>query len=289
MKTSNRKNARRASSWAMMLALSTLLAPAARAGLFSVSPAKERSVGADAAREIESHAPLVTGPVEDWVEAVGKRLALASNKEFEYSFRVIDDPTINAFALPGGYIYVNSGLRKIVRTDDELAAILAHEITHAEEHHFARQYSKASKRSAILGIGAMVLGASPLAANALDIANYAIMQKYSRGQEEESDLMGMRRLSRAGFDPAAMVTILDRLAKEDDSQGTLDKWFASHPEGEKRAAAARTELQSIRALQAKNDALVKPIFPKWNGAQAESPASTVPGTSGAPASATPGR
>lgn len=248
---------------ASSLALSTLPAPPAHAGLFSVSPAKERSVGAEAARDIESHAPLVTGPVEDWVEAIGKRLALASGKEFSYSFRVIDDNSINAFALPGGYIYVNSGLRKIVRTDDELAAILAHEITHAEDHHFARQYSKASKRGAILGIGALVLGVSPLAANALDIANYAITQKYSRGQEETADLMGMRRLSRAGFDPAAMVSVLEQLAKEDDSHGTLDKWFASHPEGEKRVEAAKTELQNIRALQAQNDVLVKPIFPKW--------------------------
>src|SRR5690348_3265694 len=75
----------------------------AQAGLFSVSPDKERRMGDDAAREIEGGARIVNGPVAEWVETVGQRLAAASNPEFKYSFRVIDSPEINAFALPGGY------------------------------------------------------------------------------------------------------------------------------------------------------------------------------------------
>ena len=234
----------------------------AHAGLFSLSPEKEKNIGADASREIESKAPLVTGPVEDWVSGVGKRLAVASKPEFEYSFRVIDSPEINAFALPGGYIYVNTGLRKIARTDDELAAILAHEITHAEEHHYARQYAKASKRGALLGIGAMVLGVPNLAANVLDIVNFAVTQKYSREHESEADVYGMKRLARAGYDPGAMVTILERLAKESEGGNTLDKWFASHPDGDKRVAAAQRELLEIRRLQAAGDASVRPSAAK---------------------------
>ena len=71
------------------------------------------------------------GPVEDWVQAVGQRLAQVSDPKWKYCFRVIDSPEVNAFALPGGYVYVFTGLRKVVQTDDELAAVLAHEITHA--------------------------------------------------------------------------------------------------------------------------------------------------------------
>jgi predicted Zn-dependent protease len=233
--------------------------PPAQAGLFSISPAKERTLGADAARDIESHAPLVTGPVEAWVSQIGQRLVAATSPEFEYSFRVVDSPEINAFALPGGYIYVNSGLRKIARTDDELAAILAHEITHAEEHHFARQYARASKRGAILGIGAAVLGVPNLAAATINIVNFAITQKYSRELESEADKAGMLRLARAGYDPAAMVTILDRLAAESDRLGTLDKWFASHPDSQKRIVAAREELPTIKLLQTKHDPSVEPV------------------------------
>jgi predicted Zn-dependent protease len=240
---------------------STFFAPPSQAGLFSVSPEKEKSIGADASREIESQAPLITGPVEAWVESVGKRLAAATKPDFEYSFRVINSPDINAFALPGGYVYVNSGLRKIAQTDDELAAVMAHEITHAEEHHFARQYSRASKRGAILGIGAAVLGIPNIAANAIDIVNFAVTQKYSRELESEADTEGMKRMARAGYDPAAMVTILERLAKESDRFGTLDKWFASHPEGDKRIAAAKQELQEIKTLQGKHDPSVMPVAP----------------------------
>jgi predicted Zn-dependent protease len=196
------------------------------------------------------------------VSAVGKRLTSATIREFEYSFRVINSPEINAFALPGGYIYVYSGLRRIAHTDDELAAILAHEITHAEEHHFARQYSKTAKRSTLLGIGAAVLGVPNVAATAIDIANYAVTQKYSREHEYEADEYGMRRMARAGYDPAAMVTILENLAKESERLGTLDKWFASHPDSVKRIAAAKSELVLIRQLRAKNDPQVKPVIPK---------------------------
>lgn len=231
----------------------------AQAGLFSVSPQKEKTIGADASREIESQAPLVTGPVEDWVSAVGKRLVTATDPEFQYSFRVIDSPEINAFALPGGYVYVYTGLRKIAKTDDELAAILAHEITHAEQHHYAKQYSKASKRGAILGIGAMVLGVPNVAANVLDIVNFAVTQRYSRESESQADEFGMKRMVRAGYDPAAMVTILERLAKESENGNTLDKWFASHPDGPKRVAAAKQELVEIKQLQAKGDVSVRPV------------------------------
>ena len=143
-----------------VLALSLCAAAphSAHAGLFSISPEKERSMGADAAKQIESQARIVRGPVADWVSAVGNRLAAASSKEFKYSFKVIDSPEVNAFALPGGYIYVYTGIRKIAQTDDELAAILAHEITHSEQHHYARQFKKASKRGLLYGNGGALAG-----------------------------------------------------------------------------------------------------------------------------------
>ncbi|MGI8711252.1 MAG: M48 family metalloprotease, partial [Acidimicrobiales bacterium] len=130
----------------------------ARAGLFSLSPEKERNIGAEASKQIEAQAPIVTGPVADWVESVGQKLVKKSNPEFKYSFRVIESPEINAFALPGGYVYVYTGLRKVASNDDELAAVLAHEITHAEEHHYASQYKKSSRRGLLLGVGSLLLG-----------------------------------------------------------------------------------------------------------------------------------
>ncbi|HVF09687.1 MAG TPA: M48 family metallopeptidase [Abditibacteriaceae bacterium] len=242
-----------------------VLPPPAQAGLFSISPAKERRMGEDAARAIESQSHIVSGPVAEWVEAIGQRLAATSNSEFEYSFKVIDSPEINAFALPGGYIYVFTGLRKVAQNDDELAAVLAHEITHSEQHHFAKQYKKSTKRGLGLTILSAVAGLPNFAQQVLGIVDFAITQKYSRSQESESDEMGMQRMARAGFNPQGMVTLLDKLSKESGSLKTLDKWFGNHPDAKKRLEAARREVGEISTLQAQKNPLVTPVYPTWSG------------------------
>lgn len=252
-------------SWVLAWALVVAIAGAqpAHAGLFSISPEKERRIGEDAAREIESKAPIVKGPVADWVNAVGQRLVAVSNPEFKYSFRVIDSREINAFALPGGYIYVYTGLRKIAQTDDELAAILAHEITHAEEHHYAQQYKKASKRGLGLTILSMAVGLPNVANQVLSIVDFSMTQKYSRTHEFQADEKGLQRMARAGFDPNGMVTLLEKLSKESGKTDTLDRWFGSHPDGGRRVDAARREVAEVKALQAKNDPLGRAQFAPW--------------------------
>lgn len=256
---------------ALLLGLTSFLAPTAHAGLFSISPDKEKKMGEDAARQIESQARIVRGPVADWVNAVGARLTAASDKEFKYSFKVIDSPEINAFALPGGYVYVYTGLRKVAQTDDELAAVLAHEITHAEQHHFARQYKKATKRGLLFGIGAAVVGLPNLAQQALGILDFSMTQKYSREHEYEADHLGMERMTRAGFNPNGMVTLLQKLAEENKSASSLDRWMANHPDGPKRVAAAQKEELEVRSQLKAGAATVKPIFPAWTDESVREP------------------
>ena len=228
----------------LALSASLVLAPRpAQAGLFSISPDKERKIGQDAAAQIERGAPIVTGPVENWVQRIGARLAANSEKEFNYTFHVIDSPQINAFCLPGGHIFVYTGLRKIIKNDDELAAVLAHEITHAEEHHYAKQYAKSSKRGAILGAVSIFAGLPGIASSALGILDFSMSQKYSREHEYEADREGLLRMKRAGFKPEAMVSVLQRLADEDDSD--MDGWMRDHPEGKKRVAAIQAMLPSL--------------------------------------------
>jgi predicted Zn-dependent protease len=237
-----------------VLFLSTILlsgftASPTQAGLFSIGPDKERRMGDEAAREIDAQARVVTGPVADWVASVGARLAAVSDKEFTYSFKVVEGREINAFALPGGHIYVFTGIRKIAQTEDELAAILAHEITHSEQHHFARQYGKASKRGAILGVLSAVVGLPNVAQQIVSLADFATTQKYSRTHETEADLLGMQRMARAGFDPKGMVSILERLAKEDRSGGSLDRWFSDHPDAGRRIQRAKNQLSTLNMNQ----------------------------------------
>lgn len=227
---------------ALLATLSAVPRPAS-AGMFSISPDKERKIGQEAASDIERGAPLVTGPVEEWVQRVGARLAAKSDPEFKYTFHVIDAPQINAFCLPGGHVFVYTGLRKVVKTDDELAAVLAHEITHAEEHHYAKQFSKSSKRGAFLGAISIFAGLPNAVSQGLSILDFSMTQKYSRENESQADSEGLFRLKRAGFDPNAMVTVLKRLADEDN--GNVDQWMSDHPEGKKRAAKIQAMLPTL--------------------------------------------
>ena len=139
-----------------------------------------------------------------------------------------------------------TGIRKVAQTDDELAAILAHEITHAEQHHYAKQYGKASKRGLLLNVLTLAVGMPNVAQQALGLLDLAMTQKYSRTQETEADMAGMARMARAGFNPAAMVTLLERLAKEDQSGGTLDNWFGDHPDADRRIGRARSQLTALQ-------------------------------------------
>ena len=233
--------------WTLVLGSALTLAPhAANAGPFSVSPAKERRIGQEAAADIEKNAPIVSGPVADWVERVGQKLVAVSDPEFQYNFHVIDSPEINAFCLPGGHIYVYTGLRKVVKTDDELAAVLAHEITHAEEHHYAKASAKANGRGTLLTIGSILLGLPPMAAQAVGIIDLSMTQKYSRSAEYQADREGLARMERAGFDPDAMINVLQRLAAEDQTDSAF-QWMSDHPEGRKRVAAIQKLLPAVKA------------------------------------------
>ena len=224
----------------------TVFAPPSQAKLLSVTPQEEAKLGAQASQQIESGARILRGPVEDWVNRVGQKLASASNPQWKYRFRVIDSPEINAFALPGGYIYIYTGMRKIVADDDELAAVLAHEITHAEQRHYAKQYAKSSKRGLLFGVAAAVLGLPQIGQQAVGLLDAAIGQKYSREDEYEADKLGMQRMVRAGFKPTAMISLLEKLDKEETGDAG---WFASHPEGGKRVAAAQRELALLPATK----------------------------------------
>ena len=272
---STRTSVGRAVAFATIGALSLCAAApqSARAGLFSVSPKQEKSLGDDAAKQIEAGARLSRGPVEEWVNRVGARLAAVSNPEWKYTFRVIDSPEINAFALPGGHVYVYTGLRKVVKTDDELAAVLAHEITHAENHHYAKQYGSASKRGAILGIASILFGAPPLVNQAVGLADTAITQKYSRSDEYEADRLGMERMTRAGFDPRGMVALLQNM-KTIETGKTGPGWLSDHPDAPNRVTAANREYSLIQSLQKSGSPLVKPRFSPWTSPEIAAPVAT---------------
>ncbi len=176
--------------------------------------------------------------VSRYVNDLGQRLAKVSEMpNLKWTFTVLDDPIINAFALPGGYVYVSRGLIGLAENEAELAAVLGHEIGHVTARHTAQRYSK----SVLTGIGSTILGIV-VGGPAGDIANYAgqaYLASYSRGHEMEADMLGMRYMTRLGYNPKASSTFFKKLAdhtelearmKGKDVQASHYSIFASHPD-----------------------------------------------------------
>ncbi|CAM4167172.1 M48 family metalloprotease [Vibrio agarivorans] len=205
----------------------------------SVSPEYDKSVGEQNSKMVEAQMGLYQKhQLDEYVDQVGQRLvAQLENPEFEFSFHIVDDTTPNAFALPGGYIYISRGLLALMNNEDELACVLAHEIIHVTERHSVKQM----KRSILPGltqvpgniVGSVIsedLGAlinAPLA-----VGSGLFMASYSRGHETQSDELGVRLAVKAGYNPYAMGVILTRLneAVEFTTQQQAQKsYFDSHP------------------------------------------------------------
>lgn len=211
---------------------------------------KEKQVGAQEHQKVEAQfGKFMTGPIADYVSRVGQKVAAnTERKDIQYRFYTIDSPIVNAFALPGGYIYISRGLLTLANSEAELAAVLGHEIGHVTGRHAAERMGQ----SALAGIGAAVVGiASGNAAvgRATSLGANLYVASYSRGQELESDELGVRYLSRSGYDPMAMSDFLRSLDAQSKLEGG-DKgfsYFSTHPITGQRVTAAAAEARKFTA------------------------------------------
>jgi len=194
--------------------------------------------------------------VQAYVAAVGKRIAAASRdnrKGVTYRFTVIDDPsTINAFALPGGHIYVYSGLILAAKSEAELASVLGHEVGHVTCRHAARALGTAFSLETL---SRLAMGDEPgtVAQLAAAIAAQGYMSRHSRDAEREADARGLDYLIAAGYDPSAMPAFFDTLARRSGDAHALEKFFASHPQPAERAQALRKAIRDRRAAQGRTE------------------------------------
>jgi len=177
---------------------------------------REVEMGRKIAHQVEEKETVVVDePMQERVRAIGQRLvAVCDRKELVYHFTVIKDKEVNAFSLPGGYVFINDGLVKKVATDDELAAVLAHEIGHIVARHAVKRYES--------GLGAQIAQLASLAAardakaiQGLSLAMQAAQLSYARKDELEADRLAIGYVKAAGFDPKAMMTFLTRLHQLD--------------------------------------------------------------------------
>src|ERR1044071_1348042 len=208
----------------------------------SGSTEKEVRMGREAAAEVDRQAKFVDDPaITEYVNRVGQNIVLHSDAKVPFTIKVIDSDEVNAFALPGGFFYVNKGLILAADNEAELAGVMAHEIAHVAARHAVENQTKASLLEyAALG-GSIFLGGIPgmIYQNTAGIGLLGIFMKFSRAAEEEADKLGVQYMYAAGYDPGAMATMFEKLeAKNKKKPGFVARAFATHPAPPERRAAA---------------------------------------------------
>ena len=208
----------------------------------SGSTEKEVRMGREAAAEVDRQAKFVDDPlITEYVNRVGQNIVLHSDAKVPFTIKVIDSDEVNAFALPGGFFYVNKGLILAADNEAELAGVMAHEIAHVAARHAVENQTKASLLEyAALG-GSIFLGGIPgmIYQNTAGIGLLGIFMKFSRGAEEEADKLGVQYMYAAGYDPGAMATMFEKLeAKNKKKPGFIARAFSTHPAPPDRRATS---------------------------------------------------
>ena len=213
-----------------------------------ISQEKEIAVGRQYATEIDHQAKFVTDPVvNEYVNRVAQNVARNSDLKVPLTVKVIDGPEINAFALPGGFLYVYSGLLKAASEEDQLAGVMAHEIAHVAARHATENMAKGTLAN--IGTIPLVILGGPAGAAARQVAQVAIpleFLQFSRKNEEEADYLGLQYMYKAGYDPNAYVAFFGKVLEEERRQpGSVPKIFQDHPPTPDRILKAEEEIKQL--------------------------------------------
>ena len=219
-------------------------------GCATISPREESALGREAAEEFERVTGLVRAPrIVDYVRRVGDRLVGgAQRRDVAWQFNVADEAEANAFALPGGWVYVTRGLLALLNSEDELAGVLGHEMAHVLERHAVRRVEAATPMTILFGVPAALLGAvSPTVGGLVGgtgrLVSTLALASYNRDQEREADDEGMALAARAGWDPAGLGSFLHTLERTEVLAGkdpNRPRFFSTHPSAPERVARIRT-------------------------------------------------
>jgi predicted Zn-dependent protease len=228
-------------------------------GINLYSLEKEMALGKQLAQEVQRQAKVVDDPlISEYVNRIGQNLVRTSDAKVPFTFQVIEGDSPNAFALPGGYVFVYTGLLKIADEEDELAAAMAHEIAHVAARHMTKQATKSEiLQAASLPIG-VILGGGVAGAITRQGANFgipAVFMRFTRQDEAEADFLGVQYLYAAGYDPNGAISIFEKLESLQKKQpGTVTRIFATHPMDAARIRKTEQEIDSI--LPARSEYIV---------------------------------
>ncbi len=209
---------------------------------------QEIDMGREYSRAIEQDVKLLTDPViTEYVNRIGQNLVRNSDAKVPFTIKVIDSEEVNAFSLPGGFLYVNSALIRAAQEEAELAGVMAHEIAHVAAHHATRQMTQSQLFNLatiplIFVGGGVALAIKEGAALAMPLT----LTKFSRGFEKEADYLGVEYLYQSGYDPQAFISFFERVqARQTEKRGVIARMFSNHPQTVDRIHRAQAEIAKI--------------------------------------------
>lgn len=217
----------------------------------SVSQDQEVALGRQNAEEINAQLPIVTDPaISGYIQNLGDSIAKTTSRaDLDWHFYVVNTKQVNAFALPGGYIYVNRGLIESADKLDELTGTLGHEIGHVIQRHTVKQMQTAEKANVGVAVVCTLTSIchSGLAQAAVQVGGTALFAKHSRLDELQADSEGVVNVTRAGYDPQGIPDLFQVLLKERQYRPTaVEGWFASHPLEETRIVRAKELIAQMK-------------------------------------------
>ena len=209
---------------------------------------KQIAMGKQVSQQVETQSKIINDPVvSEYINRLGQNLVRNSDSQVPFTIKVIDSDDINAFALPGGFFYVNSGLILAADEEAELAGVMAHEIGHVAACHAARENTRGNLMQ-MMTIPLIFIG-GPIGYAAYEGAGLAVpltFLKFSRGFEAEADYLGVEYMYKAGYDPQAFISFFEKVqAQEKKKPGTISKAFETHPQTPARIQASQTEIAKI--------------------------------------------
>lgn len=220
------------------------------------SKEQDIELGRQAAAEVRKQVPVVqNAQLQNYITAIGKKLAAQPEAgDYPYSFTLINEPSINAFALPGGPIFVNSGLIEAADNEAQVAGVLAHEIAHVALRHGTNQASKANLIQLPAVLAGMAIGqdtvVDQIAQIGLGLGVNSVIMKYSRDAENQADALGTRILAEAGYNPIEMANFFEKLQEEGGSRPP--QFLSSHPDPGNRVTKVQAEIQALPASITRN-------------------------------------
>ena len=222
----------------------------------SVSTQQEVQMGQQEAQQVSTQLPMLRdAEVNNYVNQLGDRIArLTSRGDLDWHFAVVNTDVVNAFALPGGYIYVNRGVLEHASTMSELAGVMGHEIEHVVLRHSVKQMEQQQGANVTLSIACALTNVcdSQLTQAAVNVGAAALFSKFSREDEVQADEGGFQNVVRAGINPTGMLTFFQKLLAEEQAAGgtgNTASWFADHPGTQDRIADIKAMLAKMSSAQ----------------------------------------